>query len=381
MANVETAVPSVLDRSFPPTMAGDIARRLEESGVVDYFQAWEQLVSWWPRSLWTPDVTPLAEVMPDSDSFADAFVLATCAALATDHIGLSLSTDAVRTAPAEKMQQLWTLAGATDGQVVLSIGAGENKQAQPFGHDRSTGIKKMSDLLQLFKLLWEEDDVFSFEGNHWTFDHAWIGGARPAKRPKIWALGGGPQLIKLATRYADGLSSATPAAFSTPEKYGAMVTEVKHQLEDLGRDPEDFTFALWAPVILHDDPDVVEQALDNPLNKFFAPMSRFDQSLWRTEEGLEPIYPDGWHYAVDMIPQTMSRDEAMAIIDKVPRKMVEKAFYVGSPKQIVEQYLPFIEAGASYVSVFDTVGFVLSPDQMEHQLDLQIEFCRLLKEA
>jgi hypothetical protein len=71
-----TSVPVHFDRSRSPRLVGDIARALEASGVVDYFQTYDQLTNLLPNALWTPDVTPLAELSADNDSFADGLLLA-----------------------------------------------------------------------------------------------------------------------------------------------------------------------------------------------------------------------------------------------------------------------------------------------------------------
>src|SRR5262245_41730758 len=121
---VETAVGFYADRTFSPRVAGDFAQTLEASGVVDMFQAWDQLISWWPNSMWTPENTAWTSLMQDCDSFADAFQLCAFAAAATTRLGVSTTTDAIRRGPAELLQTMLTLASATDGRAVFQFGAG-----------------------------------------------------------------------------------------------------------------------------------------------------------------------------------------------------------------------------------------------------------------
>jgi phthiodiolone/phenolphthiodiolone dimycocerosates ketoreductase len=71
-----TAVPIAIDRNFPAAMFGDAVKAVAASGVVDDVQMWDQLTSWWPSLLWTRENTPMAEVMPDVDSFPDVFAYA-----------------------------------------------------------------------------------------------------------------------------------------------------------------------------------------------------------------------------------------------------------------------------------------------------------------
>src|SRR5688572_9486385 len=93
---LELAVPFQLDRTFSPRLAGQFAQMLEASGVVDYFQVWDQTCSWFPRALWSPETTPLATTLPDCDSYADAFLLGAYGTAATENLGVAISTDAIR---------------------------------------------------------------------------------------------------------------------------------------------------------------------------------------------------------------------------------------------------------------------------------------------
>lgn len=69
---LQTAVHYWPVRNVPPPAAGEFAKRLEASGVVEWFQTWDQLVSFYPRALWTLENTPLAVVQSDCDSFHDS---------------------------------------------------------------------------------------------------------------------------------------------------------------------------------------------------------------------------------------------------------------------------------------------------------------------
>src|SRR5258708_39902572 len=98
---VETALGANIDRSVSPLFVADLERAYEKSGVVDHVLIWDQLRSWWPRSIWTPDVTTIAELITDCDSFPDPFVLSGIAAAATDSFGVCVTTDALRRGPSE----------------------------------------------------------------------------------------------------------------------------------------------------------------------------------------------------------------------------------------------------------------------------------------
>jgi len=375
---VETALPLSADRHFSPRAAGPFAKSLEDSGVVDYFQTWDQLTSWWPRDLWREDTTPMYSTLPDCDSFQDPFVAGTFGLAATEELGIAVSTDAIRNGPAELLQTMLTLADATAGKAVLMLGAGEVKQAGPFGYKRSEGLARMEDLLRIFRLLLNTDGPIDFDGKFWKYKQAWIGEAK-ANQPKVYSMGGGERLINLAAECADGFVSITPFAFHTPEQYAAEVDKVKVALDKAGRDPEDFTFGLWHNVLLFDESEDRDAVLDNPLLRFIAAVfGRFKQSDWLAE-GFQPVFPEDWHYALKLLPVEMSREEADRIVEATPRTMVEKTFICGTPEEVMPGLQEYVEAGASFVSLIDMSPCARPAEEAESAHERQLEVCRLLK--
>lgn len=377
---VQTAVPFLMDRTFPPQAAGEFAKMLEASGVVDDFQAWDQLLSWMTGTLWKPENTALANIMKDPDSFADAFLLAAYATAATNKIGVAVSTDAIRRGPAELMQTMLTLASATEGRTTLLIGAGELKQAKPFGYRRAEGLKRLEDTLRIFRLLMECEGPFDYAGHHWNYRRAWVGGAR-SRLPQIWALGGGPQLRELAAKYADGFNTTIPGAFSTPEAFAAEVKDLKRMLEDNGRDPEKFTFGIWAAGLVHEDSEVVERVLANPIAKYMAAVfGRLNQADWK-KEGLEPIFPADWHYALKLLPAEQSDYQVSETVARTSMEHARRSWMSGSPKEVAAQIQPYVDAGATWVSVSDTMPLFLPPEETATAIESTIEVCRLLKQG
>jgi len=377
---VQTMIGSFLDRHFSPRMAGDMAKAFEASGVVDYYQGWDQLVAWWPNALWRPDVTPLAQVMKNCDSLADAFTMATIAVAATHNLGVASTTDSIRRGPAELMQTMMTLAHATEGKAIFQIGAGELKQTKPFGYKRSEGLARMEDMLKLFKLLWEAEAPFDFEGNFWNYKQAWIGTTRPY-RPQVWAMGGGPKLYDLAVKYADGIQSIAPFVFPTPESWAEHVRWMKQELERNGRDPEQFGFGMWFMVLAHEDRDLIERAMENPLNKWMsAVFGRLNQRDW-AKEGIQSVFPPDWHYSLKLLPHEWSRDQVEGVVNQVPREMVEKSFVIGTPDEVAAHVRAYADAGATHVMMLDWVSTTQPPEEAQEALGRTIEMCRLVKKG
>jgi len=378
-SRLTTAVGAPLDRSFSLRVAGDLGQMLEASGVVDQFMATDQMGSMWPMHLWTPENTAIAETMTDPDSFHDAFQVAGFAAAATRELGVAITADSIRRGPAELMQTMLSLATATEKPATLLVGAGEVKNTKPLGYKRSQGIARLEDLFEIVDRLWKADRPFDFDGNVTTLRQAWVGGIKP-KKPQFFALGGGPRLIDVATKYADGFVAAVPCTVPNPEVWGAKVKDMKQKIEQGGRDPEAFEFGVMAITLLHEDPEAINRAIKNPLVRWLAATSgRMDMSDWE-REGIETVRPPGWHYALKHTPTQMGIEEIESVMNAVPDEMVRKGYITGSPADVSKQLEPYIDAGATWLTFFDVMPLDLSLEESVSAAARSIEVCRLAKE-
>lgn len=378
---VETAIVVDASRHAPLSMFAERVKALEASGVVDYVHIWDQLTSWWPREMWNTDNTPLAATIPDIDSFPDSFGLAAVGAHAAPGLGMCISSDAIRRGPAELMQTMLTIAGLGGNRApILQIGAGEFKQCKPFGWKRSQGLASLEDHFRYIDAFWATDDPVDLEGNRWSFDKAWIGGAK-GMRPRVWGLGGGPKMLDLATTYADGFATIAPSVWTSPDHAGEEIGRLKQALGSKGRDPEAFDFGIWPLVILHDEgqEQLVESALANPLIRWLAAVfGRINQSDW-DKEGLEPPMPRDWHYAMKLLPIRWTAAEVQRVIAEIPREIMEKSFLIGTPEQVAATLQGYVEAGVTWTMVADVMPFVLDVDQAADATRRAVELCARLK--
>lgn len=379
--HVETAITIDISRHLPLKSFTERAQALAATGVVDQVHVWDQLTSWWPREMWTSEHTPLASLVPDIDSFPDALAMAAVGAAGAPGIGMSISTDAIRRGPAELMQTMLTISNLADGRApILQLGAGELKQMKPFGWKRSQGLKRFEDHLRYIQAFWETDGPVTLEGNHWSFDHGWIGGAK-GTRPRVWGLGGGPKLLDLTTSYADGFCTIAPSVWTSPEHAGEEIAGLKQTLASKGRDPEAFDFAIWPLLVLHDEGDeaAAEAALQNPLVRWLvAVFGRINQADWR-KEGLEPPRPDDWHYAMKLLPIRWTAEEVGKVIGDIPDEVIRRSFIIGTPKEVGEKLRAYVDAGVTWVMSLDIMPFVLQPDQLEDAMRRAVEVCGVLK--
>lgn len=363
-----------------PRQVGDFARLAEASGVIDDIVCWDQLCLAWPHHLWGEDITPMARDVPDNASFCDVFVLAGIIAAVTTKLGVTFTADAVRRGPAELVQSLLTIAAATEGQGSrIMLGAGEIKNIAPFGWPMKGSSNKLEDCLQLFRKLLDTPEPFEFEGKALHFKDAWIG-SEWTHRPDVYALGGGPRVINAAAKYADGLVTAIPAAFPTPEQWGEEIVKIKKVVEQNGRDPEQFVFGINATCLIHEDPAVLDDACRNPLNLYIAALfGRFNTAEW-DNVGQSAVVED-FHYALDLLPELMSRDATKAITDQANPEMVRETFITGSPAEVAARLREYVDVGTSYVFVWDQIQFTRPVSERPQIWQREVDLARILRGA
>lgn len=375
---VETALPFDNHRDTPMPLVAEFTRAIEQTGVVDYLWLWDELSGWFPGRLWRPENTPAASFM-DPNSTYDPFVQVAYALALNPKMSVRLSTDAVRAAPAELLRKMISLANCTDGKVVIAIGAGELRQAKPFGYKRAEGLKRLEDMFKFVRRLYDEPEPWTEEGNFWHYKNATIGTQRPAKRPEFWALGGGPMLLDIAARYADGFEAATPQSIRTPEEFAETVQAIRQKVEAYGRDPEAFGVGIWNICVCHDDEEGIEKVLSNPLVKYFAgQFGRIESNHWM-QEGEKSVMPEGWNYAMKWAPFEQSDDEIQRIVGEVSPSMVRKSFHVGTPTQLRELNERFVEAGADFIGMLDMTPLALGPEQAQESVRRHVEMFAGLK--
>ena len=266
------------------------------------------------------------------------------------------------------------------GGAIFQVGAGEAKQTRPFGWKRSEGLARLEDQFRLFRAFWESEEPVDFDGNVWTMRRAWLGNAR-IKRPQMWALGGGPKLLDLATSYADGFAASTPSVYDTPEQFAQLVKQLKEDLERKGRDPEAFGFGLWFLSAIHDDAETIDRAFVGPVMKWLASsFGRLDQRDWR-RIGVEPVYPDDWHYSIKLRPIEVTEAQSADVLARTTPELVRASYVHGAPAEVASEVQAYVDAGCTYASVCDILPLALAPADAQGAIARSIDVCRHLKRA
>ena len=367
------------DRHLPASTIGDMARAWESSGGVDPLLLPDHLVNLIPPQLWTEENTPMAKLLKDPDSLSDVLVVAGYVLASAPKLGISIGTDAVRRGPAEMAQAMLTIANMAGGNAVFQFGAGENKQCKAYGHKRAEGLARMDEMLQIFRLFWDsKGKPFDFMGNKFTFEKATLGSAMP-RRPTVFALGAGPKLLDYATSYADGYGTVVPPVFHSPEVFAQARADLLEQVERKGRDPKQFRFATWFPVLLAEDDAMLERAIRNPLVRWYtAVFGRIQPEDW-ANVGLPNPMPEGWTYYKDLVSHNMPQELVDMALSIVTDDHVRKGWVHGTADQCAKEIKKWIDAGADWVCPIDYMPVILDPSEGAASLTRNIELCKAIK--
>lgn len=351
---------------------------MKATGTIDQMVIWDQLMNWFPQALWSTQNTPIAAQLPDVDSNPDPMIAMAFALAAVDDMGFAVTTDALRHEPPELAQALLTLATTTEKQGTLYLGAGEVRNHRPFGRDRTLGLRRLEDSLQVLQKLLKEYEPVSMTGRTWSLEDAFLGNGGKTRRPEVITMGGGPRLIEASLQHADGWSTGAPFVFADADQYAKEVVRCKRRLDELGRDPEEFVFGLHHILFICEDKEAFEQHLDNPLVKWYAATGgRINQRDWGPE-GIDPVFPEDWHYAFDMCPGSWTEEQILAVTDRVSPDMVRKTYFYGTPEDIAAEIAPFVEAGASRHMIADVSGLCVETDPVG-AIQTMGEVCGLIK--
>ena len=361
-------------RTVPLAGIRDFVGALEASGAVDQFWVWDELTGWAPHGFGVPEGVEA----PDAHSTHDPFIECAFAIAASPRIGVRMTTDGVRTRPAELTRTLLSLASATEGPVTVAIGLGEARHMKPFGHPTGQGPSRLEDVMAITHLLLDAEEPFTYQGRRWTIEHGFLGRYRP-RRPEIWGLGGGPKFVDICARHADGIEQSFPNSVPSLEVFADRVRAIREKVESYGRDPDAFGFGVWLPTGLHEDPEVIAAAQDSPAVKWYsASYGRMNQDEWAAE-GLESLMPPGFHYGNDYMPFTMTADDADAIVANVPREMSVKSATWGRPADAANVAEGFIQAGATFVGLLDLMPMHLGEAGFAPSLGRALEVAGRIK--
>ncbi len=327
--------------------------QLEELDSGRYHSVWlpDHMVSFWPDSIWTPEFTDLATVSPSPHRYLDSLAVAAAVAVLTRRVPIATSVvDTVRRHPASLAQTALTIDHLSKGRFILGLGSGELENTAPYGFDFGAPVSRFEESLRVIRLLWESRGPVDFEGRFYRLHHARLD-TEPfeGRLPKIWIGGGGPRMLELTGRYAEGW---WPVGSVTPEDYAAKLAVVRGSAERAGRDPMAITPACFVICLIGDDAELA-QMVQAPLVKSYVLQVRGD---FMRRCGFAHPLGDDWKGMHDINPRTLTRERMVDLLGKVEPEALLAVLPHGSPKQIARIVAGYLDAGVRVPKILDYGG-------------------------
>ncbi len=327
--------------------------KLDDYDSGRYHSVWlpDHMVSFWPDSIWTPEFTDLATLSPSPHRHLDAMAVAAATAVQTSRVNIATSVvDTVRRHPSLLAQSALTIDHLAKGRFVLGLGSGETENTVPYGFDFHKPVGRFEESLKVIRLLWESEGPVNFNGEFFKLEHARLD-TEPyeGKFPPIWIGAGGPRMLKITGRYADGW---WPAGAWSPEDYAAKLKVVRDSAEEAGRDPMAIVPAFIMTCLIGDDDELAE-ILQAPLVKAWVLQVSADVLK---EHGFKHPMGDDWRGYQDINPGVLTRERILDMLDKVEPEAILAIIPHGSPKQVAKQIKGFVEAGLRVPKILDYGG-------------------------
>jgi probable F420-dependent oxidoreductase len=171
-----------------------------------------------------------------------------------------------------------------DGRLDLGLGAGwMREEFDAFGYrfgEVGNRFDVLGESLEVVRLLFGGGPV-TYDGPTVTLRDAVLAPA-PDHAPPIWVGGkGGPRLLGLAARFADGWNTVWRIS---PETYADKVADVRNACEAAGRDPDTFGLSVGLYSLIGADEAAARDAFDR--GRASAPgdaMAADDYASWRAD--------------------------------------------------------------------------------------------------
>ncbi len=329
----------------PPFKAG--INSIKELELQGYDSVWwfDHIMNWIPESIWTPDITKLAALVKSPHELYDAILTLAISAWNTRKVYLGTAvTDPFRRPPATLAHTFLTLDHLSKGRAILGIGAGIAANLTPYGLEWHKQVSRFEEAVKIIRLLWENTEKVDFNGNFWKLKDAVLA-LKPYKKrkyPPIWIGAHAKRMLEITGRLGDGW---LPVIIN-PNSYGEKLKIIRGAAKKKGRDPNEITPALYCLSIADEESEECHKILNHPLMKTFA--------FPKAEEDFKPYgknHPFGENFAGyrDFIPSRCDREFVLDAVDKVPLKMLEDIFLLGTPDEIISQIEEYVKVGLKHI--------------------------------
>jgi phthiodiolone/phenolphthiodiolone dimycocerosates ketoreductase len=311
----------------------------------------DHYLSFVPRSVWSPEQTPAAKVVPSPDAFFDPFVMMGMMAERYRRVRIGTGvTEPFRRHPATLAQAFVTLDHLTGGRAILGIGNGERENTEPYGIPFTRRVARLEEALAIIRRLWESrGEPVDFDGAVWRLRGAlFTTPLHRGKAPTIWLAAHAPRMLGLTGRFADGWY---PTIKMTPAQYGERLTRIAAAAAEAGRDLRHFEPGLQIQLVLGKGrPSALAELTRLPAAAAMAML--LPGSLW-TRHGLRHPLGEDFEGFPEFVPQHVTAEQIAAARRLVTPELIGDGVVAGSVGEVVAEVRAFVDAGLRHVVIWN----------------------------
>jgi len=156
--------------------------------------------------------------------------------------------------PAVLAKTLTSLDIVSNGRLILGAGCSDQPLLKRRGVPSNKPASRMVESIRILKKLWTESSV-TFRGQFYQIENYSLP-LKPIQKPHppIWIAGGGPRMLRIIARYADGW-----IGIPDPSRYEVLLREIRCLMKEKGRDPTEFEPAVLAFTSIAPNHDKAEE--------------------------------------------------------------------------------------------------------------------------
>lgn len=311
----------------------------------------DHYLSFIPRSLWGPGLTPAAKMIPSPDAYFDPFVM--MGMMAARYRGVRLGTgvtEPFRRHPATLAQAFVTLDHLTKGRVILGIGNGERENTEPYGIPFTNRVGRLEEALTIIRRLWSSGgEPIDFDGAIWRLRRALF--ATPLYKgtpPPIWIAAHAPRMLGLTGRFADGWY---PTKKMTQQEYASGLARIGAAAVEAGRSLTAFEPGLQIQTALgRERRATIAQLVKVPAAGAMAML--LPGQLW-VRHGLQHPLGPAFEGFPEFVPEAITSEQIATARRQVTPELIGDGVYAGSVDEIVAEIRPLVDAGLRHVVIWN----------------------------
>jgi phthiodiolone/phenolphthiodiolone dimycocerosates ketoreductase len=349
-------VPSTLSVGIATNATAPL--RLEQASMrimtlvgVDSLFVPDHYLSFVPRSVWGPGLTPAAKLVPSPDAFFDPFVMMGMMAARYRRVRIGTSvTEPFRRHPATLAQAFVTLDHLTRGRAILGVGNGERENTEPYGIPFTKRVGRLEEALAIVRRLWESrGEPVDFDGSIWRLRRAlFTTPLYDGKPPPIWVAAHAPRMLGLTGRFGDGW---LPTIKMHPADYRDRLGRIHAAAAAAARPVDRFEPAMLMQLALgRDRASALDGFLAIPAGAAMAML--LPGALWKRHALHHPL-GDDFEGFPDFVPEEVTGAQIEAARREVTRELLGDAVFAGTVSDVVDEVRPYVEAGLRHLVIWN----------------------------